>query len=202
MTCRTRRLIPPFNLNQTHTMKARPAKKSGQVVLELNRRDEPLMKAAGASASPFSIKRILVPIDFSDGSKKALRYALPFAREHGAAITLLYVVAPAYGAGEYGSVDFAQLEAGLKRSGEKELTRLAAELAGKVPADTLVRVGSAASTIARVAADLNADMIIIATQGRTGLKHVLLGSVAENVVRRAPCPVLVVREREHEFIAN
>jgi len=183
-------------------MKARPTKKSGQVVLELNRRDEPLMKAAGASASPFSIKRILVPVDFSDGSKKALRYALPFAREHRAAITLLYVVTPACGAGEYSSVDFAQLEAGLKRSGEKELARLAAELAGEVPADTLVRVGSAASTIAKVAADLNADMIIIATQGRTGLKHVLLGSVAENVVRRAPCPVLVVREREHEFIAN
>jgi nucleotide-binding universal stress UspA family protein len=53
-----------------------------------------------------------------------------------------------------------------------------------------------------VAKTVNADVIVISTHGRTGLKHVLLGSVAEHVIRHAPCPVLVVREREHEFLAN
>jgi hypothetical protein len=63
-------------------MKAKPRKKPGEVILELNRRDEPLMDAATRTVakSPFTLKRILVPIDFSDCSKKALQYALPLAR--------------------------------------------------------------------------------------------------------------------------
>ena len=77
-------------------MKAKPTTKPGGVVLELNRRDEPLMTAASTTASPFRMKRILVPIDFSDCAKKALQYAIPLAKEHQAALTLLYVVPPSY----------------------------------------------------------------------------------------------------------
>ena len=186
-------------------MKAKPANKPGEVTLELNRRDEPLMAAATRTAvpSPFKLKQILVPIDFSDCSKKALQYALPLAKEHGATLTLLYVVPPAYGAAEYGVVDYTELEAGLRTSGEKELANLAAaEVRGEVPADTLVRVGSPTQEIIQTARNLPADLIILSTHGRTGLQHVFLGSVAEHVVQRAPCPVLVVREREHEFLAS
>ena len=184
-------------------MKAKPSNKPGEVVLELNRRDEPLMAAASATASPFRLKKILVPIDFSDCATKALQYAIPLAKEHQAALTLLYVVPPPYAVGEYGGIDYAQLQADMRVSGDKELAKLAVdEVRGAVPIDTLVRVGSPAVEIVEAARRLDADAIVISTHGRTGLKHVLLGSVVENVVRRAPCPVLVVREREHEFLAQ
>jgi nucleotide-binding universal stress UspA family protein len=186
-------------------MKARPSKNPGEVVFELNPRDATLLSAAGgrAVASPFRLKKILVPIDFSDCAKKALRYAVPLAREHGAAITLLYVVPPAYAAGEYGGVDYAQLQAETRTSGKKEIAELALnEVPCEVVVDTLVRVGPPATEIIDAARSLAADIIVISTHGRTGLKHVLLGSVVERVVQRAPCPVLVVREREHEFLAT
>lgn len=190
-------------------MKAKPTNRLGAVTLELNHRDEPLLDAATRTAvkSALVLKRILVPIDFSDCSKKALQYALPLAKQHQAALTLLYVVPPAYGAvdygpGHYGAIDCAQLEAGMKQVGQNQLVKMAMnEVRGEVSADTLVRVGSPAVNIIEVARDLPADLIVISTHGRTGLKHVLLGSVAEYVVQRAPCPVFVVREREHEILA-
>ena len=118
--------------------------------------------AATASPLPFRIKSILVPIDFSDCSKKALRYALPLAKEHQAVLTLLYVVAPACGAGESGGVDYAQLEASMREGGEKELAKLAVdEVRGEVSADTLIRVGSPAREIIETARSLPADLIVI-----------------------------------------
>lgn len=184
-------------------MKARPAHIPGEVTLELSRRDERLLDAATRTAvkPALKLKQILIPIDFSECSRKALDYALPLAREHEAALTLLYVVPPAYGAGEYGGVNYAQLEASMRRDGEKALAKLAAtELGDELPSDTLVRVGSPAREIIELARELPADLIVISTHGRTGLKHVFLGSVAEHVVQRAPCPVFVVREREHECV--
>jgi nucleotide-binding universal stress UspA family protein len=193
-------------------MKAKPTKHPGEVVLELNRRDELLLAAAGRdpATSPFRLKRILVPIDFSDCSKKALRYALPLARQHEATITLLYVAAlPAYyavgdgGGFNYASfeADYVAIEAEMRASGEKRLSALAAdETHGEVETNVLVRTGSPTLEIIDLARSLPADLIVISTHGRTGLKHVWLGSVAEHVVRHAPCPVLVVREQEHEFV--
>lgn len=186
-------------------MKAKPTHHPGGVVLELNRRDEPLMAAATdqAAKSPFKLKRILVPIDFSDCARKALQYAVPLAKEHAAAITLLYVVPNNYGLGEYGGIDYASIEAEQRASGDKQLARLAGnEVRGEVSTDTIVGTGSPALEIIDVAKRLPADLIVISTHGRTGLKHVFLGSVVEHVVRRAPCPVLVVREHEHDFVAG
>lgn len=181
-------------------MKIKPAKHPGEVLLEVSRRDEPLL--AAASSALFRLKKILVPIDFSECSKKALRYAVPFAKEHDAAITLLYVVPANYAIGEYGGIDYASLEAEMRASGEKQLSTLTVdEVREEVSADTMVRTGSVAAEIISAARNLPADLIILSTHGRTGLKHVLLGSVTEHVVRHAPCPVLVVREREHEFVA-
>ena len=185
-------------------MKARPSKKSGVVTLELNRRDEPLMDAATRTAvkSPLKVKRILVPIDFSDCSRKALQYALPLAQQHEAAVTLLYVVSPAYGGAEFGALNYAELEATMRASAEQQLAKLAAaEARGGVSIETLVRVGSPLWEIIEAARKLTADLIVISTHGRTGLKHVFLGSVTEGVVQRAPCPVFVVRECEHEILA-
>ena len=185
-------------------MKARPTKEPGGMVLEMGRRDESLMAAASRAApTPLRLKRILVPIDFSDCAKKALRYAIPLAKEHEAAITLLYVVPPDYAVGEYGGIAYAALHDEARATGERDLAALAIdEVRGEVPAETVVRSGSPAFEIVETAKTLPADVIVISTHGRTGLKHVLLGSVTEHLVRRAPCPVLVVREHQHEFIAD
>lgn len=182
-------------------MRVRPAKHSGEVVMEVNRRDEPWL--SGASASPFRMKKILVPIDFSDCAKKALQYAIPFAEQHSAEIVLLYVApSPAYAGGEYGIIDTSAMNAELTTAGEKRLETFATEeLRAKVPVETMVRTGSPTAEIIDVASKVPADIIVISTHGYSGLKHVLLGSVAEHVVRHAPCPVLVVREKEHDFLA-
>jgi nucleotide-binding universal stress UspA family protein len=74
------------------------------------------------------------------------------------------------------------------------------EVGDTVPATKQTRIGRPASEIAAAAKELDVDLIIISTHGHTGIKHVLLGSVTENVARLAPCPVLVVREEEHEFL--
>ena len=183
-------------------MKAKPGRRSGGVVLELERRDEPLL--AAAEAGPFQMKRILVPVDFSDCSTKALRYALPLAEQQGASLALLYVVAtPPYGFGEYSSINYAPLEMEMCASGKKALANLArAEVGKRAPCEIAVRTGSPSNQIAEFARSLPADLIIISTHGYSGIKHVFMGSVAEHVVRHAPCPVLVVREREHEFIRS
>ncbi len=185
-------------------MKAKPSNKPGGVTFELNRRDEPLMDAATRTAvkSPLRLKQILVPIDFSECSKKALQYAVPLAKEHQAALTLLYVVPPFYGTGEYVAIDYAELEANLRANGQKQLAKLAAdEVGSNLSTHALVRVGSPTQEIIETARSLPADLIVISTHGLTGLKHVFLGSVAEHVVQRAPCPVFVVRECEHEILA-
>src|SRR5437773_11888767 len=116
-------------------MKAKPAKGPGEVIVELNQRDEPLLAAAstGPVESQFRLKKILVPVDFSDCAKKALQYAIPFAKEHQAALTLLYVVAPPryYAVGDgggfnYGAFqpDYGAIEAELRESGGKQLADL------------------------------------------------------------------------------
>jgi len=182
-------------------MKVKRAKHPGEIVLEVNRRDERLLTAA--ARAPFRLKRILVPIDFSDCSKKALQYAIPLAKQHEAALTLLYVVPTNYPGGEYGAIDYAAIEGAMRVSAKQGLSKLVEdEVREEIPADQLVREGSPAGEILNAARSMPADLIVLSTHGRTGLKHALLGSVAEDVVRRAPCPVLVVREQEHEFIAT
>lgn len=185
-------------------MKAKPNNRTGDVVLEIHPGDEAMLAAATPPpASEFRIKTILVPIDFSDCSRKALRYAIPLAREHKATLTLLYIVPPIYTVGEFGGVEYPQLQAEMHANGVKELKKLNdVEVKGVVPAETLVRLGAPAHEIIETAKALESDLIVISTHGRTGLKHLLLGSVSEHVVRRSPCPVLIVREKEHEFLAR
>ena len=85
---------------------------------------------------------------------------------------------------------------------KKRLQKLAEnkQLSGGLLGKTLVRTGVPYAEIAEAARALKADLIILTTHGYTGLKHVFLGSTAERVVRHAPCPVLTVREKEHEFV--
>lgn len=154
-----------------------------------------------ADAAPGGLKlaRILVPIDFSVMSRKALQYAVPFARRFGAKITLLYTVenVPESESRSYSQENMERVMVSARRRLDS-LARTAVE------ADLLdvvmVHVGIPFDVITGVARTRNVDLIVISTHGYTGLKHVFLGSTAERVVRHAPCPVLVVREREHDFV--
>ena len=181
-------------------MKAKPSKHPGQVVLELGKRYEPMLTAA--AAGPFQIKRILVPIDFSDCATKALRYAVPLAKQHGASLNLVHVISSAiHSYGEYGPIWTRPIESELEVT-KKALQKLAEAQIRNVPFNVDIRIGAPHLEITQFARSEQIDLIVIATHGYTGFKHVLLGSVAENVVRFAPCPVLVVKVQEREFVRN
>ena len=139
----------------------------------------------------FRLKRILVPVDFSDCSKKALQYATPLARQFNAELTLLHVVEP-YRA-------FSP-EIPLCEVPTAEAARIAFDgLVIEIPFKAVVREGEPHTQIVAAAEELATDLIVLSTHGRTGIAHVLIGSTAEKVVRNAGCPVLIVRERGHEF---
>jgi universal stress protein A len=149
-----------------------------------------------------SLKKILVPIDFSDMSKHAFQYALRFAEQFRCKIVLLHVVEPeTVIAGTSLAVDvFAQLEDDMTAA-KAELAALAASSRDRLNSVALaVRTGHAPNEITKAAKDLDVDLIMIATHGYTSWRHLCIGSTAERVVRSAPCPVLVVREKEHEFV--
>ncbi len=147
------------------------------------------------------LKTILVPIDFSEASFKALRYAVPFAEQFGATICLVHVIEGGSFANDLPNVVLVKSEEEQMRYASRELLNLAQrEIEELVPVNPQVRVGKPFHEIVEVAKRLRADLVIIATHGHTGLKRALLGSTAELVVRHAPCPVLAVRETEHEFV--
>jgi universal stress protein A len=152
------------------------------------------------SRKEFDIKRIIVPTDFSDESKKAFPYATALARKFGATITLLYVV-PTHLALNIEQLGVVLEEERLMERARKELPRFRqAELDPRIQVSTMVRDGGPAHEICRAAEIGSSDLIVISTHGHTGFKRFMLGSVTARVLRHAPCPVLVVREREHEFL--
>ncbi|MBI3848850.1 MAG: universal stress protein [Verrucomicrobia bacterium] len=190
-------------------MKIKPTSRPGQVRFELNRRDDQLLQAGAAKASAaapsFQLKNILVPIDYSDYSLKALRYALPFAEKYDARLILLHVVEPRVYPENYFDIlvpaEMEQVNMELVATARKQLAALCrTEINPKIAADPIVRIGRPYAEIIHTAKEWDIDLIIIATHGYTGLKHAFLGSTAERVVRQAPCPVLTVREQEHDFV--
>jgi universal stress protein A len=148
------------------------------------------------------LKKILVPTDFSETSKKAVQYALRFAEQFGCEIALLYVVEPATPMiGAPLAIEPTTDEDEFTMA-QRDLTALVAEARdnGACSVTSLVRIGHPPNEIAKAARDLDIDLIIIGTHGYTSWRHLCIGSTAERVVRTAPCPVLVVREKEHEFV--
>ena len=150
----------------------------------------------------FHLRKILVPVDFSPNCQEAILYARHFAEQFGAEICLLHVVEPVVVANDFGYLPVlpADLEEQRLEGAGKELRALANSLGAGVPVESKVRLGRAWKEITDSARTLPADLLIVSTHGYTGIKHALLGSVAEKIVRHAPCPVLVVRLGEHEFV--
>lgn len=150
-----------------------------------------------------TLKRILVPTDFSAFSRKALDYGCALAQQFGSELHLLHVMqdlvamVPEPGLAFPPPGDYMQE---LKSSAERSLSTLPEPAAFSGAVVRAVRQGPPFLEIVRYAKDQSIDLIVLGTHGRTGLTHVLLGSVAEKVVRKAPCPVLTVRPDEHEFV--
>ena len=145
-------------------------------------------------------EHFLVPVDFSEYSDYALDYALSLAPQLQARLTLLHILQPLIvGGADMGMglpyTYVQQLEEETNQSMQKCLDRVnAAGLKG----EGMVVHGVPWQEIIDMAKNRHNDLIIMGTHGRTGIKHVLLGSVAEKVVRLAPCPVLVVRLPENQ----
>jgi nucleotide-binding universal stress UspA family protein len=150
-----------------------------------------------AAVVPFRVKSILVPIDFSAPSKMALAYAVAVARQFKAKLTLLHVVEPVATPDFAASFPLVMEDDKLMAAAKKELE--GAAKAARIPRGMvekkLVRFGRSFHEITSAARTRKVDLVIIATHGYTGLKHAVLGSTTERVVRHAPCPVLVVRQR-------
>jgi universal stress protein A len=148
------------------------------------------------------LKKILVPIDFSPMSRKAFQYALRFAEQFGCEIVVLHVVEPeSLISGSPVAIEVFAQPGDDMIAAEAELEALARTFRNRPDSITLtVRTGHAPNEINKAAKDLDADLIVIATHGDTNCRHLCIGATAERVMRTAPCPVLVVREKEHEFV--
>jgi universal stress protein A len=145
------------------------------------------------------VQNVLVPIDFSEPSEKALSYGMAFAKQFGAKITLLHVIEPSVYPKEFGYGSASDSDR-VKAATDRLRTLAQRKIEPAFPVQVLVGRGPPFEVIAAMSRDLDIDLIVIATRGYTGLKHVLIGSTAERVVRHAQCPVLVVRERERELV--
>ncbi len=150
-----------------------------------------------------SLQKILVPTDFSACSTRALAEAQQFAVAFGASIDLMYVwSAPALVAPEalISGVGINELPLfqwiGQNASEQLEKFEAAAQQAGIAVRSSICESGDPATAIIERATNGGYDLLVLGTHGRTGLSHLLMGSVAEKVMRRAPCPVLTVRDTE------
>jgi len=151
------------------------------------------------------IKNILVPIDFSDYSKNALKYAVQFAKTFNAKMFLIYVVEPMIYPADFsmGQVAIPSMDADLQNRAEEELKNLAnSYIDPSLQSETIIKTGKPFVEINETAKEIDADLIIMATHGHTGVEHLLFGSTAEKVVRKAPCPVLTLREPIKGFTFN
>ncbi len=152
-----------------------------------------------------TLKQILLPLDGSACSQKALRYAVTLAQHFGAQVLALHVTPGHWeqSSFEMGPDVVQKVQAEQRADADRIRAEVAAvgQQAG-VPCETQCLSGSAADMILQVAKGKAVDLIVMGTHGRSGLRHALLGSVAEKTVQRAPCPVLVVREPEHEFVTE
>ena len=150
-----------------------------------------------------AIKTILHPTDFSESSKHAMTYAISFAEEFQAKLVILHVIEEISSALYFDMLQappLTQLMVNIEKQARQALDEaLPPELRGKLPAEYILRKGVPFVEILHCAGQVKADMIVLGTHGRTGLKHVLFGSVAEKVVRKAICPVLSVRHPQQKF---
>lgn len=150
------------------------------------------------------LTKICVPTDFSDQSRHALRYAVTLAEQFGAELHLIHVVqdiVPTVPEPGLAILPTEEITRSLEQGAAEGLENLLPpEWNDKLRVVRKVLHGVPFHSITQYCKEEGIDLVVIATHGRTGLAHFLLGSVAERVVRTSPCPVLTIRHPEHEFV--
>jgi nucleotide-binding universal stress UspA family protein len=150
------------------------------------------------------LKKICVPTDFSEHSEYALRYAVTLASQFSAELHLLHIVqdiVPTVPEPGLAILPTDEIMRSLEKGAEEGLNNFVPkEWAEQLNIVRVIRHGVPFHEICQYAKQSTIDLLVLATHGRSGLAHFLLGSVAERVVRSAPCPVLTIRHPEHEFI--
>jgi len=151
-----------------------------------------------------ALKTILVPTDFSDASEAALNYGKAMAEAFGASLHLVHVMedllAQAWAAEVY-VASMPQLREEIdKESRQRLASMLTDDERRRYRVETALLAGNPFVEIVRYAKAHSVDLIVMGTHGRGPIAHMLLGSVAEKVVRKSPCPVLTVRDAQHEFV--
>lgn len=151
-----------------------------------------------------ALKHVLVPTDFSETSDVALKYGKAFAAAFGATLHVVHVIEEPYGqpwaVEAYGFSLAALQDEWIKEAKGRMEKILTDEERASLKAVTTTVLGHPVMEILRYARDNNIDLIVMGTHGRGPLGHVVMGSVAERLVRKSPCPVLTVRSEEREFV--
>ena len=150
------------------------------------------VRTEGDAAPSQAVRRVLAPVDFSDASEAAVRHAREVALTYGAEIDLLHVVEEPFYPSAYGYDPSTFPTAEVLDNVEAQLGDMARDMVGYEHAMVEARTGDPAREILAYTEEKAVDLIVIATHGRTGLDRVLMGSVAERVLRRAPTPVFIV----------
>lgn len=146
------------------------------------------------------LDRLLCPVDYSHYAGAGLDYALGMARSLGAELRLLHVTEPALmpACSDYGLAGLGTPIEELEDLARQEMEAMVEQCRAEYDrVSGVVRSGAPFVEIIRYAREWPADLVVISTHGRTGLGHMLIGSVAEKVVRKSPCPVLTVRHADH-----
>jgi len=141
------------------------------------------------------VKKILTPVDFSENSPKIVAYACHMAEKFEARLTVVYIVESLnpYEGFAVPHISLAEFAEGLQKSAQDKMADFTEEhIPPSLAYDAKVMIGDVAATINSIAEKEGMDMIVMGTHGYKGLKHALFGSVAERVVKTAPCPVLMI----------
>ena len=153
-----------------------------------------------------NLKKILVPVDFSEGANKALSYGISLAKHYGAALHIFNAIDDRlYDDSLFMMYAEQEIRETRRKITNEQLDELLARIKKEHPGlepVKVIRLGIAFLEIIKYAQEEAIDLIIMGSHGHTGIAHLLIGSTTEKVVRKAPCPVLTVRPKEHEFIAT
>jgi nucleotide-binding universal stress UspA family protein len=147
------------------------------------------------------LKKILVAVDFSKESTLAAKFAVSLAQEFKSKLYVLHAFTPLHAGVAVEMPDFESYQREIIKKTKEDLRLVIPEkIKEMIEVEELIEIGPAYHVIVEKAQDLDVDVIVLATQGRTGLAHMLLGSVAEKVVRHAPCPVFAIRNPKDKFV--
>lgn len=149
------------------------------------------------------VDKILVPTDFSENSKNAIKYAVAYAQKFNAELIFIYVIEPVIYPSDFGlgQVPINRMDLEIHTKAEEELKKLMENSIPKnVKGNYVVKTGKPFVEIIKLAQESKCDLIIMSTHGHSGIEHILFGSTAEKVVRKSPIPVLTIRDANTKFI--